>query len=135
MPASLYQPSNDPLHQLAVAHDDVYRWLTYSLWGLAILLSIGDILTTWIGVTSVFGPPHDQLIESVPFTQWVLTMFGPWALVPMKSLILGLIAILSYLFLPPYRLIFPLIATACNAFAVCNNIDLLVRYSLIELPV
>jgi len=134
IPAFLYQSADDPLHQFTVNHAVGYRWLTYSLWGLAGLLGLGDVLTTWIGITPLLGSVHQHLIESVAFTRWVLETFGPWALLVMKPLVLGFVALLGQLFPRPYRLVFPLLAVVSNAFAVQQNLHLLIQHGIIKLP-
>ena len=120
-----YEPSADPLHQLALRHLRAYRYGSCCLWGLALLLSIGDVITTWVGVTPLLGGPYEGLSESVGLTAWVVETVGAWAFAVQKALVLGLAWRVSCVFPRPYPLGIALTVVGVNGLALSQNLQML----------
>lgn len=127
----LYDPETDPLHQRVRAHPRLYRRFNVALWSLTVVFGIGDVVTTWLGVTELFGPPPDRLAESVALTRWVLATFGPLALLPKKALMLGAVWLISRLFPRPYNLGIVATAGGANAYLTWHNYHLLLTFGAI----
>lgn len=120
-----YTPSTDPLHRVAVRHARAYRYTSYCLWGLAILGAVGDIVTTWIGVTALWGGPYDSLYEAVGVTAWVLDTIGMWGLIPQKALGLGFAWGVSRAFPRPYPLGIAVTVACVNGVVTIHNLQTL----------
>ena len=132
---SLYNPATDPLHAFVNNYPYEYRLASYTLWGLAIAFTVGDILTTWLAVTPVFGGPYEPFHEAIPFTRWTLAQFGPWILVPKKGVALAFIGLAWRLFPKPYQLLFPAMAATGNYLITVHNLALLIEYGVLQLPI
>ena len=126
-----YNPDADPLYQFSLRHETAFRRLEVALWTLAILFGLGDVLTTLIAVTPVFGAPHPSLHESVALTRWAMEIFGPFVLFPKKALFLGIVAVVWRFWPKPYRVAILFIAMIMNAVLAVGNFHLLVEYGLI----
>lgn len=134
MGSLFFEQSEDPLYNFTTKHRRKYQFLEYGLWTLAICFGLGDVLTTLVGVTPVFGGPYEGLYESVALTRWAIEMFGPWVLLPKKLVMLGLVAIVWRGFPKPYRLLFVVAAVVGNWLLFWGNFQLLVEVGAVSVP-
>ncbi|WP_158056548.1 hypothetical protein [Halorussus halophilus] len=134
MDALFLEQSEDPLYRYTATHSKTFRTLEYGLWTLAILFGLGDVLTTLVGVTPVFGGPYEGLYESVALSRWVIETVGPWGLLPKKLVMLGLVAAVWRAFPKPYRLLFVVAAVVANWLLFWGNVQLLVDVGAVAVP-
>ncbi|MFC4553532.1 MULTISPECIES: hypothetical protein [Halorussus] len=130
----IYDSDRDPIWEYVESHAQVFRYLELGLWTLAILFGLGDVLTTLIGVTPVFGGPYDGLYESVALTRWLLDAFGPWTLFPKKAVMLGIVTLIWHVFPKPYRLVLVGGAVVGNYLLFWGNFQLLIEVGAVSLP-